>query len=85
MYVRYILAILIFTAFGNMVEAKVSLNTTYSYFKVQGKTSREIYISLLKHAKGPGGHDAYATITTRIYQKSNFLVGKNCAIKDYSN
>lgn len=63
--------------------AKVSQTTAYSYFKVQGQSPRLIYISLLKHAKGPGGHDAYATTITRIYQKTNFLVGKMCSFKDY--
>ena len=71
-------------ATGCTVEAKVSQSTTYSYFKVQGQTPREIYVSLLKHAKGPGGHDAYATTTTRIYQKTSFTVGSFCSFKNYN-
>lgn len=65
-------------------EAKVSQTTTYNYFKVQGQSPRAIYVSLLKHAKGPSGHDAYATTITRIYQKTDFAVGKNCSFKNYS-
>ena len=84
MGVRYILATLIILMAGSIAEAKVSQSTTYSYFKVQGKTPREIYISLLKHAKSPGGHDAYATIKTQIFQKTNFEVGKTCRFQDYS-
>ncbi len=81
---KYVLAILLLVGLGNSAEAKVSQSTAYNYFKVKGQTPREIYSSLLKHAKGPGGHDAYATTTTRIYQKTSFAVGKNCSFKDYS-
>ena len=84
MPVRYVLAIIVIMAIGQNVEAKISQSTTYNYFKVQGQTPREIYISLLKHAKGPGGHDAYAFITTRISQKTDFVVGKNCSFRNYN-
>ncbi len=83
MCIKYLLLILLFVSLGQSAEAKVSQSTSYNYFKVQGKMPREIYISLLKHAKGPSGHDAYATTTTRIYQKTNFAVGKNCSFKNY--
>ena len=81
---KYFLAILMVVTNAYTAEAKVSQSTTYSYFKVQGQTPQEIYISLLKYAKGPRGHDAYATTTTRIYQKTSFAVGTTCGFKNYN-
>lgn len=83
MRAKYLIAVLAFAACASPVDAKVLQSTSYSYFKVQGQTPREIYVSLLKHAKGPGGHDAYATTTTRIYQKTSFAVGKTCSFTNY--
>lgn len=63
--------------------AKTTSSTQYNYFKIQGQTAQQIHISLFKHAKGPGGHDAYATTSTRIFQKVSFIVGKTCSVKTY--
>ncbi len=83
MHVKFLPSLFVFLVFGQFAEAKVSQSTSYNYFKVQGQTSREIFNSLLKHAKGPSGHDAYATTITRISQKTDFTVGKNCGLKNY--
>ena len=83
MHVKFFPSLFVFLAFGQFAEAKVLQTTSYNYFRVQGQTSREIFNSLLKHAKGPSGHDAYATTITRIYQKTDYTVGKNCGLKNY--
>ena len=59
-------------------SATVSQKSTYNYFKIQGSSAREIYTSLLKHAKGPAGHDAYATTAIQVFQKSKLLTAPNC-------
>jgi predicted secreted Zn-dependent protease len=68
----------------NVAQAKISQNTSYSYFKISGQSAQQIYKSLLAHAKGPGGHDAYATTSTRIIQNGQYTGGKSCRVKSYN-
>ncbi len=75
------LGILVFLS--TAAVAKTTATTSYSYFKIIGQTAPQIYASLLGHAKSPGGHDAYATTSTRIFQKAKFNVGKSCSVKNY--
>jgi predicted secreted Zn-dependent protease len=72
-----------FFVLASAAEAKVSVSTSYSYFKISGHTAGQIYQSLLAHAKGPGGHDAYATTSTRIIQKGTYSTGKSCGVRTY--
>jgi predicted secreted Zn-dependent protease len=59
-------------------EAKIQQKTSYSYFKVSGNSAGEIYRSLLRHANGPSGHDAFATTRADIRQRGNYIQGKTC-------
>jgi predicted secreted Zn-dependent protease len=65
-------------------QAKTTQTTVYSYFKVHGQSALEIYASLIRHAKGPSGHDAYATTSTRMYPTADYADGKSCSMKNYS-
>jgi predicted secreted Zn-dependent protease len=58
--------------------ASVRHHTSYSYFQIKGNSAVEIYVSLLAHAKGPSGHDAFATTATEIAQHGRYLPGKSC-------
>jgi predicted secreted Zn-dependent protease len=70
-----------FTVFSyGQTEAKIRQNSSYNYFRIQGHSAVEIYKSLLKHAKGPAGHDAYATTTIQVFQKSRFSSGASCKL-----
>jgi predicted secreted Zn-dependent protease len=70
---------------ANLATAKTIQSSTYNYFIIKGQTAPQIYASLLAHANGPAGHDAYATTLTRIHQKADFLIGKNCTVHRYDN
>ncbi len=74
------LIVLVMTA-GTGASAEVSQSTTYNYFKIQGKTAPEIYASLLKYAKGPSGHDAYATTAVQVFQKTKVVGTNPCRIQ----
>jgi predicted secreted Zn-dependent protease len=69
---------------ANQALAGTSQHTSYSYFRIKGQTAKQIYLSLLTHAKAPGGHDAYATTSTSIYQKAKFTVGKSCNVRNHN-
>jgi predicted secreted Zn-dependent protease len=75
------LVILAFLFLSPDANAKMTHATNYNYFKIQGQTAREIYASLLKYAKGPSGHDAYATTTIQVFQKSKFAGSSPCRIQ----
>ncbi len=81
--VRLLLSLSFVCLFLIDATAKNTSTTTYSYFKVFGQSAPQIYASLLVHAKAPDGHDAYATTTTRIFQKAKFSVGASCSVKNY--
>lgn len=77
------ISVLILLLLSTAATAKTTMTSSTNYFKIQGQTAQQIYASLLTHAKGPGGHDAYATTSTRILQKASFTVGKSCSVKNY--
>jgi predicted secreted Zn-dependent protease len=79
-YLPVLTLCLLLTGQYQSVEAKINQLTTYSFFKVKGQSAREIYTSLLNHAKGPGGHDAYATTAIQVFQKSKVMSGTSCRL-----
>ena len=78
-----ITAFLAFTLTCAIASAKITQSTNYNYFAVRGNSALEVYLSLLAHAKGFGGHNAYATTVTTISQKTDFNSGKMCKFKNY--
>ena len=64
-------------------NAKVSYATHYNYFKIQGHSAREIYLSLLHRAKALSGKDEYANIDITFSQKPDFVAHGSCAVKKY--
>lgn len=81
--VRFLIGLGFLIFLSIAATAKTTSKTSYSYFKIVGQTAPQIYASLLVHAKAPGGHDAYATTSTRIFQKAKFSVGNACRVKNY--
>jgi predicted secreted Zn-dependent protease len=73
---RYFLILLLLVSVP--AQAKIQQKTSYSYFKVSGNSAGEIYRSLLRHAHGPMGHDAFATTRADIRQRGNYVQGKMC-------
>lgn len=71
------------TMIAGSAVATTTNSTRYSYFKISGQSAHEVYSSLMSHAKGPGGHDAYATTSTKISQNAQYSIGKTCRIKNY--
>jgi predicted secreted Zn-dependent protease len=69
--------------FSNAAHAKIADHTSYNYFQISGKSAAQIYKSLLSHAKGPGGNDAYATTSTQISQKGSYNEVRGCKVKTY--
>lgn len=82
---RFITFVFCFVIFASLGQAKTIQTSSYNYFLIKGQTAVQIYASLLAHAKGPAGHDAYATTLTRIHQKAEFIRGKTCAVHRYDN
>ena len=82
---RFIALVLCFFLNSHIATAKTIQSSTYNYFIIKGKSAPQIYASLLAHANGPAGHDAYATTLTRIHQRADFIRGKNCAVHRYDN
>ncbi len=70
------LALSLFCA--GQAEATITQKTSYNYFVIKGRNAREIYTSLLKHARGPSGHDAYATTAFKVFQKSRLITAPSC-------
>jgi predicted secreted Zn-dependent protease len=73
---RYI--IILFLLFTLPAQALIKQKTSYNYFRISGNSAVEIYQSLMAHAKGPSGHDAFATTKADIRQRGNYIQGKIC-------
>ena len=65
------------------VCAKVTGQSTYNYFDIRGTSAKMIYSSLMAHAMGPGGSDAYATTKTNFAQKTTFTTKGGCAFANF--
>jgi predicted secreted Zn-dependent protease len=74
------LTLLVLLPFLTGAHAAITQQTSYSFFKVQGHSPREIYNSLMKHAKGPQGHDAYATTAIKVFQQVSFKGSPQCRV-----
>ena len=65
-------------------QATVHSQTSYNYFAVRGKTSREIYINLTARGPSAGGADAMATTNVSLSQHALLSSGSSCRMENFS-
>jgi len=65
-------------------RATVHSQSSYNYFAVKGRTSREIYINLMARGPSAGGADAMATTNVSLSQHASLSAGANCRMQSFS-